>query len=186
MKILCCCFLLALTLPSPPTLRAQAANLPKTVAEACDRSVAGSERAIVAIARAMPEDRYSFSPTVGEFKGVRNFAQMLKHVAVDNYVNGAALLRENPPIEVGAHENGPDSLAGKEEILKFVQDSFAYLHKAVQTVTEKTLMQAVDYPGGGQVTRLTVVLAASAHPWDLYGQMVEYLRMNGIDPQATR
>jgi hypothetical protein len=53
-------------------------------------------------------------------------------------------------------------------------------------VTEKNLVQAVTYPGGGQVTRLTVVLAASAHPWDLYGQMVEYLRINGIDPQSAR
>ena len=160
-------------------------SLPKTVNEVFDKSVAGAEKAVLAIAQAMPADRYSFAPAAGEFKGVRNFAQMLKHVAVDNYLNGAALLGETPPVEVGNHENGPDSLIDKDAVLKFVQDSFAYLHKGVRIVTEKNLMQPVSYPGGGQVTRLTVVMAASAHPWDLYGQMVEYLRMNGIDPQSA-
>ena len=160
------------------------ANHPKTVTETLDKSIAGAERAVLAIGQMMPADRYSFAPKNGEFTGVRNFAQMLKHVAVDNYVNGAALLGEAPPVEVGNHENGPDSLIGKDAILKFVRDSFVYLHRAVATVNEKNLMQRVSYPGGGQVNRLTVVMAASAHPWDLYGQMIEYLRMNGINPQT--
>jgi hypothetical protein len=110
---------------------------------------------------------------------------MVKHVAADNYVDGAALLGETPPAELGAHENGPDSLTDKDAVLRFVRNSFVYPHKAVRTVTEKNLMQAVTFPGGGQVTRLTGVMAASAHPWDLYGQMVECLRVNGIDPQAA-
>lgn len=158
-------------------------NLPKNVKEVLQKSVAGGERAILAIGEAMPADRFSFTPTNGSFAGVRTFAQMLKHVAVDNYLNGAALLDEKPPVEIGTHENGPDSLTQKDAVLKFVRDSFVYLHKGVATVNERNLLQAVAYPGGGEVTRLTVVMAASAHPWDLYGQMVEYLRMNGIDPQ---
>ncbi len=47
----------------------------------------------------MPEDKFEFVPSNGEFKGVRSFAQMVKHVAVDNYMNGAALLGEKVPIE---------------------------------------------------------------------------------------
>jgi hypothetical protein len=132
----------------------KALDLPKTVTEALDRSVAGGERAIFAVARAMPSDRYSFAPTAGESKGVRNFAQMVKHVAADNYVNGAALLGEPVSVEVGNRENGPDALIEKTAVLKFVEDSFIYLRKGVKTVTEKNLMQAVSYPGGGQVTRL--------------------------------
>jgi hypothetical protein len=161
-------------------------DLPKTVTEALDKSIAGGEKAVLAMAQAMPADRYSFTPTTGEFKGVRNFAQMVKHVAADNYVDGAALLGETPPVEIGTHENGPDSLTDKDAILKFVRNSFVYLHKAVRTVTEKNLMETVALSDGGHVTRRTVVMAASAHPWDLRGQMVEYLRMNGIDPQAAR
>jgi hypothetical protein len=103
-------------------------DLPKTVTAALDRPVSGSERAIIAMARAMPANRYSFAPTSGQFAGVRNFAQLLKHVAVGNYLNGAALLGQAPPVEVGSHENGPESVTDKGAVLKFVQDSFAYLH----------------------------------------------------------
>jgi hypothetical protein len=47
-------------------------------------------------------------------------------------------------------------------------------------------MESIQFPAGATVTipRLRVVDAAMAHPWDIYGQMIEYLRMNGIDPQA--
>jgi len=67
---------------------------PKTVKEALDHYVRGPERACLVLARAMPEDRYNFVPTHGEFKGVRSFALLAKHIAVDNYLNGAALWRK--------------------------------------------------------------------------------------------
>lgn len=164
-------------------LLAQDAAEPKTVSEALDHYISGPERACLVLARAMPEDRYNFVPTNGEFKGVRSFALLVKHIAVDNYLNGAALLGEKPPIDSGLHENGPDSVQTKEQILKMLANSFLYLHRAMRKVSDKNLMETVDYPGGGRVTRLAVVTSAFAHPMDIYGQMIEYLRMNGIDPQ---
>ena len=164
-------------------LFAQAAAEPKTVSEALDHYVSGPERACLVLARAMPEDRYNFVPTNGEFKGVRNFALLVKHIAVDNYLNGAALLGEKPPVDPGPHENGPDSVQTKEQTLKMLADSFLYLHRAMRKVNDKNLMEMVDYPGGGRVTRLAVVTSALGHPMNIYGQMIEYLRMNGIDPQ---
>lgn len=163
--------------------QAPAPAAPKTVTEVFAKSVSGPERATLTLAEKMPESRYDFAPSKGEFKGVRTFAQLAKHIAVDNYLSGAALLGEKPPIEPGAYENGPDSVRTKTEVLKFLRDSFIYLHKGVSTVNEKNLMEEVDYPGGGRVCRLSVVTAAISHPWDIYGQMIEYLRMNGIDPQ---
>jgi hypothetical protein len=165
--------------------QAPALATPKTVAEVFDRSVSGPERATLALAERMPESSYNFAPTRGEFKGVRTFAQLAKHIAVDNYLNGAALLGEKPPIEPGPHENGPNSIRTKAEVIKFLRDSFIYLHKGVDTVNEKNLMEQVDYPGGGRVARLSVLTAAISHPWDIYGQMIEYLRMNGIDPHKN-
>lgn len=165
--------------------QAPAPASPKTVTEVFDRSVSGPERATLALAEKMPESNYNFVPTRGEFKGVRRFAQLAKHIAVDNYLSGAALLDEKPPIEPGPHENGPDSIRTKAEVIKFLHDSFIYLHKGVNTVNAKNLMEQVDYPGGGRVARLTVVTAAISHPWDIYGQMIEYVRMKGIDPQKT-
>jgi hypothetical protein len=161
------------------------ATKPKTVTQEFERSVNGPERACLALAKAMPDDRYGFVPTNGEFKGVRSFGQLAKHIAADNYLNGAALLGEKPPVNPGAHENGPDSIQTKAQVMKFLQDSFTYLHRAVATANEKNLMELVDYPGGGRVSRLAVVASAISHPWDIYGQMIEYLRMNGIDPQAA-
>jgi hypothetical protein len=135
------------------------------------------------LAQKMPEDLYDFAPTRGEFKGVRTFAQLAKHIAVDNYLCGAALLGDKMPILPGLHENGSDAIRGKAEVMKFLRDSFIYLHTAIATVNERNLMEEVEYAGGARVTRLSVVTAAISHPWDIYGQMVEYLRMNGIDPQ---
>ena len=134
-------------------------------------------------ADAMPEDKYSFAPTSGEFKGVRTFAQQVKHVAAVNYVFGAAILGEKPPVEGG--ENGPDSVKTKAEILKFTKDSFAYLHKALASITDKNQLDPVDI-FGMKMPRMSVGAFSTAHPFDHYGQMVEYLRMNGIVPPASR
>ena len=149
------------------------------------RYVSAAERACLTIANAMPEDRYSFVPTNGEFKGVRSFALLVKHVAVDNYLTGAALLGEKPPIDPGLHENGPDSIQDKAQIMKFLRESFIYLHRATNRVNQKNLMEKIEYFGGARVTRLAVITSAVSHPMDIYGQMVEYLRMNGTDPQSV-
>jgi len=156
---------------------------PTSVVEVFDRSVDGPERATLALAEKMPESRYSFVPTQGEFKSVRTFAQLATHIAVANYQMGAALLREKVPIEPGPHNNGPDSLRSKADVVKFLRESFVYLHKGIATVNEHNLMEVVELPEGGRVPRLSVVTAAIGHPWDIYGQMIEYLRMNGIDPE---
>ena len=156
---------------------------PTSVGEVFDRSVDGPEHATLALAEKMPEPLYNFVPMCGEFKGVRTFAQLASHIAVANYQTGAALLREKVPIDPGPHDNGPDSLRTKADVVKFLRESFIYLHKGIATVNEHNLMEVVELPEGGRVPRLSVVTAAISHPWDIYGQMVEYLRMKGIDPQ---
>jgi hypothetical protein len=77
----------------------------QTIAQVLDRGLTGVENEFVSAAGAMPEDKYSFAPTSGEFKGVRTFAQQVKHVAAVNYMVGAAILDEKPPVELGS-ENG--------------------------------------------------------------------------------
>lgn len=156
---------------------------PTSMVEVFDRSIDGPERATLALAEKMPDSLYNFAPKRGAFKGVRTFAQMAKHIAVANYQMGAALLREKMPIEPGPHETGPDSLNSKADVVKFLRESFVYLHKGIARLNEHNFMEVVELPEGGRVPRLSVVTAAIAHPWDIYGQMIEYLRMNGIDPQ---
>src|SRR5713101_4895396 len=137
----------------------------------------------IGAADALPEDKYSFAPTTGEFKGVRTFAQQVKHVAAVNYIFGASILQEKPPVDTN-EEKGPDTLKSKAEIMKFLNDSFAYLHKALASINEKNQLDQVTLFGDMKAARLSVGAFACAHPMDHYGQMVEYLRMNGIIPPA--
>jgi len=175
--LLCCSGMSVGQTPSAPP--------PKTPGVAVNTILSIAENEFTGAADAMPEDKYSFAPTNGEFKGVRTFAQQVKHVAAVNYVFGAAILGEKSPVE--GDENGPDSVKSKAEIMKFLKDSFAYLHKAVGSISNKNQLEQVSLFGGAlKGTKLSVASFSTAHPFDHYGQMVEYLRMNGIIPPASR
>jgi len=158
----------------------------KTVTEVLDHSVASTERDFTGAADAMPEDKFGFAPTNGEFKGVRTFGEQIKHVAAVNYIFGGAILGEKPPVDVG-DESGPESLKSKSEIMQYLKDSFAYVHKAIATINAQNLVEPMKSPfGEGSITRLGITTSVSGHAYDHYGQMVEYLRMNGIVPPASR
>ena len=175
--VLCCSGFALGQMPTPPPA--------KTPGDALNFDLGIAEHDFVPAAEAMPEDKYSFAPSSGEFKGVRTFAEQVKHVSAVNYVFGASILGEKPPVDVGG-ENGPDSMKSKAEIVKFAKDSFAYLHKALASVTAKNELDMIDSPFGAKVSRLSLASFSTAHPFDHYGQMVEYLRMNGIVPPASR
>ncbi len=118
----------------------------KTPGEAlnADLNIAKSE--FVAAADAMPEDKYSFAPTNGDFKGVRTFAEQVKHVAAVNYIFGAAILQEKPPVDTG-EEKGPANVKSKAEIMKFLNDSFDYLHKALGSISDKNQLDEITLFG---------------------------------------
>src|SRR5258708_22473867 len=119
----------------------------KTPGDAINAVLTIADGEFTAAADAMPEDKYSFAPTTaGEFKGVRTFAQQVKHVAAVNYIFGAAILNEEPPGD-GGGESGPDSVKSKAEIMQFLKDSFAYLHKAVASINDKNSLHLVDLFG---------------------------------------
>jgi uncharacterized damage-inducible protein DinB len=159
---------------------------PQSIGQVMDHSVSGVESEFVPAAEAMPEDKYSFAPSSGEFKGVRTFAQQVKHVAAVNYLVGAAVLEEKPPVELGG-ENGPDSIKSKAEIVKFLKDSFVYARKAAASVNAGNLLKPINSPfGEGKTTRLGMATLIVGHCFDHYGQMVVYLRLNGIVPPASR
>ncbi|HWY23136.1 MAG TPA: DinB family protein [Candidatus Acidoferrum sp.] len=158
----------------------------RTVTHVLDTTVANMEHEFVPAAEAMPEEKFGFAPTGGEFKGVRTFGQQIKHVAAVNYELGAAILEEKPPVDIG-DESGPASITTKADILKYLHDSFVYVHRAVQTITDKNMVETVKSPfGEGKVSRLGLATTVAWHGFDHYGQMVVYLRMNGIVPPASR
>ena len=158
----------------------------KTVVQVLDGGIKIIESEFVPAAEAMPEEKYGFTPSSGEFKGVRTFAQQIKHVAAVNYLTAAAILGEKPPLDTNG-ENGPDSVRTKAEIVKFAKDSFAYAHHAVSSITQANSLEPITTPfGKTKGTRLGMATVFAWHGFDHYGQMVEYLRMNGIVPPASR
>ena len=157
-----------------------------TFAMVLDRSLTNVEHEVVPAAEAMPEDKFNFAPTQGEFNGVRTFAQQVKHIAAVNYMIAGSILSEKPPVKLGG-ENGPDNITSKADVVKFLKDSFAYLHKAANSIDESNVLGEVQAPfGPNKMTRLGLSVIAISHPFDHYGQMVEYLRMNNIVPPASR
>src|SRR2546428_7870214 len=68
---------------------------PQTVTQVLDRSVSNVEHEFVSAADAMPEDKYSFVPTNGEFMGERTFFQQVKHILDKNYLLALRILGEN-------------------------------------------------------------------------------------------
>ena len=158
-----------------------------TIASALDHQISGIEKQIVDVAEAMPEDKYNFSPETlnipgADYKGVRTFAVQVKHVAASNYFIWSPLTGDKLP-EGLKDGNGPENLKTKADIIKFLKDSFALGHKAAATLTTENMLQN---PGNSKSTRLHLAEFGVAHAFDHYGQMVEYLRMNGIVPPASR
>jgi uncharacterized damage-inducible protein DinB len=147
-----------------------------------------AEKEISSAVSAMPADKFGFAPTDGEFKGVRTFGQMVKHLSATNYILAAAALGQDPPADAG-DELGPDSVRTKDEILTYLKGSFAQLNNAIEAIGQaNTPVNAspISPLKRDQVTRSGLVVESLAHAYDHYGQMVEYLRMNGVVPPASR
>jgi uncharacterized damage-inducible protein DinB len=158
---------------------------PPTMASALNTEFGLVEREVVSAAEAMPEDKYSFAPSGGEFKGVRTFGEQVKHIAAANFMFGAIINGEKVDME-GA-EHGPADIKTKAQIVQYLKDSFAKGHKAIAGLTpENAVVLLPNAPFPLVNTRLGTASFASAHCFDHYGQMVVYLRMNGIVPPASR
>lgn len=160
-----------------------------TITSTLDFQLTIAERELVSAAEAMPEEKYSFAPTNGEFKGVRTFAQQVKHVAnTNNRLFGPILGQPAAaPASQFEAENGPDSIQTKAQILQYLRDSFALGHKAIATITAENAFTPLPNPPTPFLkTPAAIAIFLPAHAMDHYGQMVEYLRMNGIVPPMSR
>jgi hypothetical protein len=161
----------------------------RTNAQIMEFIVSDQERKVVQMAEAMPAEKYSFTPSGASFEGVRSFGEQLKHIAADNYVFAAAILGEALPSHVDERENGPTSLQTKAEVLTYLKRSFVEMHRAAAHIDDRN--EPIATPGispwpAGTATRMGLAIEDCVHTWDHYGQLIEYLRMNGIVPPASR
>jgi hypothetical protein len=159
-------------------------------AEALNSLLNMTESQMISLVKAFPADKYGFAPSAAifapgqktEYTGVRTFGALVVHVAQANYGLGSYLSGLKPDID-------PTTLAklsSKDEIVAALEASFAFDHKAIGTLTAANAFESV---GGPKVpirfTRCTMAAYIAVHASDEYGQMVEYLRINGITPPAS-
>jgi hypothetical protein len=176
---------------SAPKAAAGAASKPATpqsIAAILDGNLKQVESELVPAVEAMPEDKFEFAPTNGEFNGVRTFALQARHVATTNFWLYAVVSGEKNPVELGKDENGSDTLKTKADIVKYLKDSYAFAHKALNSVPANGWTKEMPGPFGpkSKTSPLSMAVLLQGHQFDHYGQMVEYLRMNGIIPPASR
>jgi hypothetical protein len=160
-----------------------------TIASTVDNDVTIYEKLMVDAADAMPEAKFDFTPAGlnipgSVYKDVRTFAQLIKHTAAANYRLWTNVSGEKMPDNIKG-SNGPDELKTKAEIMQLLKDSFAAGHRAAKGLTPQNMLDPLPFRGGTQ-TRLFIATFGVIHDADEYGQMVEYLRMNGIVPPASR
>ena len=147
------------------------------------------ESEMMGAVKAMPEDKFNFAPASAlfvpaqktSFEKVRTFADQARHVAQANYFFYASQSGLKPDADVRAIGN----LKSKDEIVAALAASFVFAHKAIATLTAANANKVIKGADGVQ-TRATLAAFGIAHGFDHYGQMVVYLRMNGIVPPASR
>lgn len=177
--------LTALSVVKAEAQEKKAPEPPPTIASALDRELSVVEREVISAAEAMPEEKYGFTPTNGEFKGVRTFGEEVRHIAAANHMFFGLFSGEKADLETAT--NGPAGVTTKAQIVQYLKDSFAKGHKALATITAENVVTVLgNAPFPLLNTRVAIASWACAHSFDHYGQMVEYLRMNGIIPPASR
>jgi uncharacterized damage-inducible protein DinB len=155
-----------------------------------DSALSDFEGQFMGLAKAMPAEKYSFAPSAAIFasaqktdylspnnQGVRSFGQMVAHVAQANYYYGGLISGLKADVDVKAI----GSLTDKDQIVAALEMSFAFVHKAMGTLTTQNAFESVR----GTQTRASFAGGVIAHGLDHYGQLAEYLRMNGVIPPAS-
>jgi len=159
-------------------------DVPKSIAESVAFSMQFAEGSLVGLAEAMPENKYSFLPTAGKFDDARTFGEQIKHVACAHFAFFNEFEGKKPPED--CEKGGHDPAKTKAELVEYLKSSFDYGNRVLATLTVKNALDRVEGRYAGPNTKLGISVVAVWHITDHYGQLVEYLRMNGIVPPTTQ
>jgi uncharacterized damage-inducible protein DinB len=127
-------------------------------------------------AQQMPEDKYGFKPT----PAVRSFGELLGHVAGSEFMFCAAALGEAPRAE-----NAVEKLKHtKAELIAALQESAAYCERAYTQADAAGAKKIKMF--GDDSSVLEVLVLNAAHDYEHYGNIVTYLRINGMVPPSSQ
>jgi uncharacterized damage-inducible protein DinB len=194
MRVLAMCVVMGLGAASQAQMPmgagpAPAAGTVVAPAKAIDAQLNIIEGELMGAAKAMPAEKYDFAPSQAifvpgqktEFATVRTFGQQVAHVAQANYYFYSAVSGQ----AMDASAAAVAKMTKKDDLVAALAASFAAAHKAIAMVTAANAFEVVKVEEMGLFTRATLAQFAISHANDHYGQLVEYLRMNGIVPPAS-
>jgi len=136
---------------------------------------AGQKTLLVTLANAMPEDKYGFKPTPAQ----RTFGEHVLHIAQINVMLTKALGGKTPEPAINM------KATTKADMIKAMSDSFDYGAKVIAEFNNTSIQETIQAPFLGPSTRARIMFFLNGHTQDTYGQMVVYLRLNGLTPPAS-
>jgi uncharacterized damage-inducible protein DinB len=128
---------------------------------------------VSASAQAMPEDKYAYQPT----KDVRTFGQLIGHIADVQYVFCSVAKGEPNPIK-----GSLEQLTSKSELVKAIAASNQYCSGVFASATDGWMLELIP---GRQQPRAASLAFNTAHSNEHYGNIVTYMRINGLVPPSS-
>ena len=155
------------------TLRAQSNPLTADV----KRDYKNVRDFFIRAAEKMPDEDYGFKPS----PDVRSFGQQVAHVADDQYNLCAPAKGET---RKAAYTEIEDTLSKKADLVAALKQAFAYCDGAYDALTDASGAEMIKSAKMGR-TRFAMLNWNLWHTWEHYGNVVVYLRMNGLVPPSS-
>lgn len=150
------------------------------ISQALAQAWDGEKGKVSKSAALMPEGDYNFKPV----DTVRTFGQLLAHIAGANYEFCAVAKGEKSPHAEDAFEK---TLKTKAEIVKQLEESFAYCTAVYKMQDDKKLTEAIEMPFGmGKAPRAAALINNTIHVAEHYGNLVTYFRVKGMVPPTSQ
>ncbi len=132
----------------------------------------------VEFANAMPDEKYTFKPTPEVF----SYAEQALHVIGSNFWFFSTLKGEKPPKPEDALKSEGKT---KNDVIKLLEESHAYGDEVMNVLTDEIAKEEVT-TGQTKLAKWKIILFCVDHMTHHRGQMVVYLRLNGIKPPQYR
>jgi uncharacterized damage-inducible protein DinB len=182
--VLVCASVFAMPAAAQPASAPAADPVAKTLKASFDTIT----RYITASAEKMPEEKFGFKAT----PEVMSFGEIVGHVADSQFSYCARMKGEkNPNDGISIQKK-----TAKADIVKGLADSVAYCSAVYAGMTDAKageLMTPPAPPAGAAATapppppspRFRLLLGNVTHDWEHYGNLVTYLRLNGLVPPSS-
>jgi hypothetical protein len=172
--------ILALMLSTPLIAQSPTAGNSDPISQGIRDAWNGAKQNVLKSASLMPEAKFGFKPV----DTVRTYGQILAHLAGANYIFCAAAKGEKSPF---AEDDFEKTATTRAQIMKALEDSIKYCDGAYAALDDRKAAEMIDGPfGGGKSARASALMGNTGHLQEHYGNLVTYLRINGLVPPSSQ